>query len=69
LSGKSISSLDIERPETVALLYQNVFISSTNLAVTSGHNSSKDFDNIFEITFLFKASFINHNSFGTISLN
>jgi hypothetical protein len=43
-------------------------ISSTNAAVLSEPNSSKDLDNNFLSADFLSDSFTNHNSLGTISL-
>jgi hypothetical protein len=67
-SGTTISSLEIESPETVAYLYQKFFIESTSFAVVAAPSSSKDLANIFLITHLPRVSFIYPNSFGIISL-
>jgi hypothetical protein len=66
--GVIISAFDIVRPEIVEYLYQKFLISSTNFAVTSGHNSSKLLARIFCKVFFFKVSFINQSPSGTISL-
>jgi hypothetical protein len=69
ISGITISSFEILRPEIVAFSYQKFLISFTNLAVTDAHNSSNDLANTFFNTHFQTVSLTKPNSFGTISLN